>query len=268
MCDRVGVLYAGRLVEEGPVETILAGSAPSVHRRPAALHPTRRRPQGPRPARHDPGLPAEPRRSDLPGCVFADRCALADDRCRTEEPRARGDRRRSHEPLLPPRAGRRACRARTAADLASARGRPQRDAARRASTTSARCSSSTGTRSTLSSASARRSGPARRSGSSASRAAARRRSPGRCSGSSGRRPAPSSSTGGRSRRGSRSASQDDLRALQIVFQNPDSALNRRHSVRRILMRVDEASWPGMRGAEADAPHGRARRTASASPSAR
>src|SRR5262249_9955319 len=28
----------------------------------------------------------------------------------------------------------------------------------------------------------------------------------------------------------------DLRALQIVFQNPDSALNRRHSVRRILLR--------------------------------
>jgi peptide/nickel transport system ATP-binding protein len=31
-------------------------------------------------------------------------------------------------------------------------------------------------------------------------------------------------------------SQAELRALQIVFQNPDSALNRRHSVRRILLR--------------------------------
>ncbi len=31
-------------------------------------------------------------------------------------------------------------------------------------------------------------------------------------------------------------SQDDLRALQIVFQNPDSALNRRHPVQRILKR--------------------------------
>ena len=30
--------------------------------------------------------------------------------------------------------------------------------------------------------------------------------------------------------------RDDLRALQIVFQNPDSALNRRHAVRRILLR--------------------------------
>ena len=31
-------------------------------------------------------------------------------------------------------------------------------------------------------------------------------------------------------------SKADLRALQIVFQNPDSALNRRHSVQRILLR--------------------------------
>jgi peptide/nickel transport system ATP-binding protein len=32
-------------------------------------------------------------------------------------------------------------------------------------------------------------------------------------------------------------SKDEVRALQIVFQNPDSALNRRHSVRRILRRA-------------------------------
>src|SRR5438034_881816 len=32
-------------------------------------------------------------------------------------------------------------------------------------------------------------------------------------------------------------SRDDVRALQIVFQNPDSALNRRHTVRRILRRA-------------------------------
>src|SRR5262249_42743328 len=31
----------------------------------------------------------------------------------------------------------------------------------------------------------------------------------------------------------RKRSREELRALQIVFQNPDSALNRRHSVRRI-----------------------------------
>jgi peptide/nickel transport system ATP-binding protein len=32
-------------------------------------------------------------------------------------------------------------------------------------------------------------------------------------------------------------SSEDVRALQIVFQNPDSALNRRHTVRRILRRA-------------------------------
>ena len=64
MCDRVGVLYAGRLVEEGPVDDGAPGSAASVHGRPPALHPARRRPQGQGPARHDPRLPAEPRRRD------------------------------------------------------------------------------------------------------------------------------------------------------------------------------------------------------------
>ena len=33
---------------------------------------------------------------------------------------------------------------------------------------------------------------------------------------------------------------EDVRALQIVFQNPDSALNRRHTVRRILRRSAQA----------------------------
>ena len=30
--------------------------------------------------------------------------------------------------------------------------------------------------------------------------------------------------------------RDQLQALQIVFQNPDSALNRRHTVRRLISR--------------------------------
>jgi peptide/nickel transport system ATP-binding protein len=46
-------------------------------------------------------------------------------------------------------------------------------------------------------------------------------------------------------------SSDQLRALQIVFQNPDSALNRRHSVRRILLRSLE-KLAGLRGAPAEA----------------
>ena len=45
-------------------------------------------------------------------------------------------------------------------------------------------------------------------------------------------------------------SQDQLRSLQIVFQNPDSALNRRHSVRRILLR-SLRKLGGVGGAEAE-----------------
>ena len=62
MCDRVGVLYAGKLVEEGDDGDGAAGPAPPVHGRPAALRPARRRAEGSRPARHDPGLHAERRR--------------------------------------------------------------------------------------------------------------------------------------------------------------------------------------------------------------
>ena len=45
--------------------------------------------------------------------------------------------------------------------------------------------------------------------------------------------------------------QEDLRALQIVFQNPDSALNRRHSVRKI-MRRSLKKLTGITGAAAEA----------------
>jgi peptide/nickel transport system ATP-binding protein len=48
----------------------------------------------------------------------------------------------------------------------------------------------------------------------------------------------------------RKRSREDIRALQIVFQNPDSALNRRHGVRRILLR-SLRKLAGVSGAEAE-----------------
>ncbi len=85
MCSRVGVLYAGRLVEEGPVETVLQDP-----RHPYTVGLLRCIPRGG--VRKDHGrldtipgfLPSLG--EELPGCVFAERCALADERCRTEEP--------------------------------------------------------------------------------------------------------------------------------------------------------------------------------------
>src|SRR5439155_7373719 len=85
MCERVGVLYAGRLVEEGPVEVVLQNP-----RHPYTVGLLRCIPRGG--VRKDRGrldtipgfLPSLG--ATIPGCVFADRCALADDRCHTEEP--------------------------------------------------------------------------------------------------------------------------------------------------------------------------------------
>ncbi|HEV2033611.1 MAG TPA: ABC transporter ATP-binding protein [Candidatus Dormibacteraeota bacterium] len=85
MCERVGVLYAGRLVEEGPVDTVL--NAP---RHPYTVGLLRCIPRGG--ARKDQGrldtIPGFMASIDeqLPACVFADRCALAQEICRTDEP--------------------------------------------------------------------------------------------------------------------------------------------------------------------------------------
>ncbi|CAN5737542.1 ABC transporter ATP-binding protein [soil metagenome] len=85
MCDRVGVLYAGRVVEDGPVDEVFHNP-----RHPYTVGLLRCIPRAG--ARKDqgkldtipgflPGLGAE-----LQGCVYTDRCALAQDICRAEEP--------------------------------------------------------------------------------------------------------------------------------------------------------------------------------------
>jgi oligopeptide/dipeptide ABC transporter ATP-binding protein len=83
MCDRVMVMYAGRVVESGPVRDIfnrpshpytqaLLGSVPSMDEDVERLYSI-------------PGQP--PALFDLPvGCRFAPRCAHVEDRCRREYP--------------------------------------------------------------------------------------------------------------------------------------------------------------------------------------
>jgi peptide/nickel transport system ATP-binding protein len=85
MCDRVGVLYAGRLVEEGPVQSVFEDP-----RHPYAVGLLRCLPRGG--VRKDrerldtiPGFLPQ-LGADLPACVFVDRCGLAQDICRREEP--------------------------------------------------------------------------------------------------------------------------------------------------------------------------------------
>ena len=85
MCDRVGVLYAGELVEEGPALDVLhdarhpytVGLLRCIPRRDADKHR--------RALDTIPGF--LPRPGETPsGCIFASRCGLVEDRCRTEAP--------------------------------------------------------------------------------------------------------------------------------------------------------------------------------------
>jgi peptide/nickel transport system ATP-binding protein len=85
MCDRVGVLYAGKLVEEGPVDAVF-----NDPRHPYAVGLLRCIPRGG--VRKDrerldtiPGFPP-PLGAELPTCVYVDRCGLAQDICRQEPP--------------------------------------------------------------------------------------------------------------------------------------------------------------------------------------
>jgi peptide/nickel transport system ATP-binding protein len=85
MCDRVGVLYAGRMVEEGPAWELLTNP-----RHPYTVGLLRCIPRW--------GLSKELGALDtipgfppgigatVKGCVFADRCGLVQDICRTQEP--------------------------------------------------------------------------------------------------------------------------------------------------------------------------------------
>ena len=85
MCKRVGVLYAGKLVEEGATEDVFTRP-----RHPYTVGLLRCLPTAGRSKdteRLDTiagGLPSPG--SVTQGCVYADRCRLADDRCRREAP--------------------------------------------------------------------------------------------------------------------------------------------------------------------------------------
>jgi peptide/nickel transport system ATP-binding protein len=85
MCDRVGVLYAGELIEQGPARQVFDG--PRHPYTVGLLRCIPRRGQRKDRDRLDtiPGFLPSPGHA-LTGCVFAPRCALAQDRCRSESP--------------------------------------------------------------------------------------------------------------------------------------------------------------------------------------
>ena len=248
MCDRVGVLYAGRLVEEGPVETVLQDA-----RHPYTVGLLRCIPRGG--VRKDRGrldtipglLPSLG--ANIPGCVFADRCALADERCQTEEPAietvAAGHRARCfhHERAqdLPrelvadlelPAVERGAAPLLQFDDLGKVFQQHGVDihalvgvsAAIWPGETLGLVGESGSGKTTLARTLLGIVGPTSGAVELEGRALAPRY---------------------------QKRSRDDLRSIQIVFQNPDSALNRRHSVQRILLR-SMRKLAGIGGAEAQA----------------
>jgi len=84
MCDRVAVMYAGRIVEEGDAEQVFAEPR---HPYTAALIGCTPRLDRPKRGRlRSIGGSAPSAAVDVEGCAFAPRCPRATDRCRTETP--------------------------------------------------------------------------------------------------------------------------------------------------------------------------------------
>jgi len=248
MCSRVGVLYAGRLVEEGPVETVLQDP-----RHPYTVGLLRCIPRGG--VRKDHGrldtipgfLPSLG--ADVAGCVFADRCALADARCREEEP-----------PLIPVEVGHESrCwyhdRApqlprEMAADLelpGVVRDGPPLVEIQELTKVFRQRGHDVHALTDVSAAiwPGETLGLVGESGSGKTTLA--RSLLGIVPPTEGTALLEGDELPTRYQKRSRA----ELRALQIVFQNPDSALNRRHSVRRILLRSLK-KLAGVSGSEAEA----------------
>jgi peptide/nickel transport system permease protein len=83
VCDRVLVMYAGKIVENLPVGQLTDASHPYTRALLAAVPSMETRRD--LPLAVIPGRPADP--ANLPaGCAFAARCAFASDRCRAQDP--------------------------------------------------------------------------------------------------------------------------------------------------------------------------------------
>jgi len=246
MCDRVGVLYAGRLVEEGPVETVLQDP-----RHPYTVGLLRCIPRGG--VRKDRGrldtipgfLPSLG--ASIPGCVFADRCAFADERCNTEEPalervgaghsarcfhhdKAQSLPREVSEDLALPAVNRDAPPLLQFDDLGKVFQQHGTDIHALVGVSAAIWPGET-------------LGLVGESGSGKTTLA--RTLLGIIGPTSGAVELNGTALAPRYQK----RTKNDLRAIQIVFQNPDSALNRRHAVSRILLRSMK-KLAGVGGAEA------------------
>jgi peptide/nickel transport system ATP-binding protein len=248
MCERVGVLYAGRLVEEGVATDVFRDP-----RHPYTVGLLRCIPRGgvrkdETPLDTIPGFLA-PLGADLQGCVFAARCGLVRDICRQEEPPLYplGDGRTSRchfhqEAHLLPRVA--------PEQLVSARqgnGSPILTVEGAAKTYTQEGQEIQALRDiSLAIRPGEVLGLVGESGSGKTTLARvllglTAPDPGSRLDLEGKPLAPRI----------QKRSSDEVKALQVIFQNPDSALNRRFSVRRIIGRA-LTKLRGLRGRKRDA----------------
>ncbi len=85
MCDRVGVLYAGEMFEEGPARRVFEDARHPYTVGLLRCIPRRDMLKARRALDTIPGALPSPGEVP-PGCIFADRCGLVQDRCRTDKP--------------------------------------------------------------------------------------------------------------------------------------------------------------------------------------
>ena len=85
MCDRVGVLYAGELMEEGPAQELFNDPRNPYTVGLLRCIPRRDTVKDKHTLDTIPGFPPGPGENEQ-GCVFADRCGLVEQRCREEAP--------------------------------------------------------------------------------------------------------------------------------------------------------------------------------------
>lgn len=84
VCDEIIVMYAGRVVEQGPTGTVLGGTRmPYTEALLRCVPRLSDRTHAPLAAM--PGVPPNPNRRGA-GCAFAPRCSYADEICRNEQP--------------------------------------------------------------------------------------------------------------------------------------------------------------------------------------
>jgi peptide/nickel transport system ATP-binding protein len=234
MCERVGVMYAGELVEQGPAREVF-----EQPRHPYTVGLLRCIPRGGQRKDHGrldtiPGFLPAP--GEVPaGCIFAARCALAEERCRAESPppyritAERTSRCHFHEragslPRATPEDVRLPAPDEAAAPVITLRG-----VAKTFTVRNDKVRALDGV--DLDLYLGETLGLVGESGSgktTLARVLLGLTSPdeGSTLELDGRKLAPLAAKRGR----------DELRGMQIVFQNPDSALNRRHSVRHLINR--------------------------------